>query len=77
MLLFDVSRLRWTTQKANTKNEANIEKRFWKKWNLHHARILSASRSASWKKWALEPYKKGVFCNNEHHAAEIDAQSLD
>ena len=36
---------------------------------MHHARILEASGSASWKKWAWTPDKHRVFCAVERFAS--------
>ena len=50
--------------------------RVWKNWKMHHARILEASGSASWKKWAWTPGKHRVFCLSVHHARTTDAWSI-
>jgi len=53
------------------------EKQNRKTRNKHDAREIEASPAACLKKGSRTPDKKGVFCQVERHAAEIEASRSD
>ena len=64
-------------------HENTISRGLWKQvpckrsisiWHLKH--ICFEHFSSPLEKWARHAIQKGVFCRDEHHAAEIEARSI-